>query len=131
MNSDFRTFLGIVLLLTFILLFFLLIRQVFLKGVTHFKLLKELYPKELSNVNSYFQMMWISNSSILDFKIMIWFWAPFYYDLFSSNNFTPQMLEYHKRLLKSNKKIVFLLILFMCNVILIGLVAKFAGSAVK
>ncbi|MDD2528958.1 MAG: hypothetical protein PHT26_13055 [Lentimicrobiaceae bacterium] len=124
MNLHFVKILGIVLLLASFLIILLLMRELFIKGINHFKFIKALYPKELVNVNSYFQMMWPLNSFILDFWTMVWFWMPFYYSKQPRDNLTVEMLGYHKKLIKTNKKIMILICLFICDLILVALVAS-------
>ena len=46
-SNTIGVFYGVSIIIIFAILLFLLIRQIFVKGIIHFKLLKELYPKEL------------------------------------------------------------------------------------
>ena len=108
---------GIILLIIYFLVFFLLIRQLFLKGVVHFKLLKELYPEKLKGVNTYFGMMKITNTFILDISTMFWFWTPFYFTMTPTRNLYGEALELHFKLKKMNKRMLVYLLIFLLPII--------------
>lgn len=79
----------------------------------HFKLLKELFPSKLQGVKSYFQLMWLGNYLKLDPMSMLWIATPIYFSRNKKFNFKDKALEYHNKLLKLNRVIFRLLLLFM------------------
>lgn len=109
---------GIFILLIFLILLFLLIRQLFIKGLIHFKLLKEIYPKELKEVRTYLGMMSITNIFRLDFPTMFWFWFPLYYSKINELNLNNVARGYHLKLKKCNH---ILGIYFFTYIVFIGL----------
>lgn len=94
---------GIIILIIFLTLLFLLVRQMFIKGIIHFKLLKEIYPKELEGVKSYFGLMSITKIFRLDFATMFWFWFPVYYTKTNEFHLNAVARGYHLKLRKCNR----------------------------
>lgn len=101
---------------------FQLIRFLFVKGILHFKMIKMLFPEKLQGVNSYLELMWIPNFFKLDISTMLWIVLPFYYPKVAKKKLPNSCLEYHDRLLKTNRKIVISFLLY------IGILSLFAAS---
>jgi hypothetical protein len=94
--------------LLFCILFFL-----FKKGIIHFKLLKELFPSQVRNVNSYFELMlWLPNYFNLNIKNIIWISIPIYINIFNYE-FNDEALNYHKRLVQNNKKLGIVILIYI------------------
>lgn len=103
------------MLLMFIITFVLFSRQLFLKSITHFKLLKELYPKEFKNVNSFWRFMLPQHYYGLDGDIYFWYTVPVYYSKFKREELPKSALVYHDKLKRINKKIgVYFLLFILC-----------------
>lgn len=113
---------GAFIILIFLTLLFLLVRQIFIKGIIHFKLLKEIYPKELEGVRSYFGLMGMMNISRLDFPTMLWFWIPVYYTKLTELDLNSVAKCYHSKLKKCNRNLG---IYFLLYVVFIGLLWLF------
>lgn len=108
---------GSFILIIFLTLLFLLVRQMFVKGIIHFKLLKEIYPKELEGVKSYFGLMSITKIFRLDFATMFWFWFPVYYTKTNELHLNAIARDYHLKLKKCNRILgiyLFSYIVFIC-----------------
>jgi hypothetical protein len=89
----------------FIIVLLLLIKNVINKQVMHFKLLKELYPNKLSQINSYFNPLAFIYIFGLNISIIIWFSIPIYYkkkDIIINN---IDEINIEKTLIANNKKI--------------------------
>lgn len=112
--------LSIVFFVLTLVLLFALLRFIFLKSIVHFKLLKVLFPERLQGVNSYWSLMWITNYFKLDFEMMFWLGMPFYYTKIRKENIPISGWPFHERLLKINKKILLFILLFICDIVLIG-----------
>jgi hypothetical protein len=110
--------LGLIFLIVFTFLFFMLLRQVFIKGILHFKLLKKIYPKELEGVDSYLKLTWISNCFRLNFGVMIWFWTPIYYTYINEDRFKGVEMEYHRKLKLNNKKLGVYFLIYVLIILL-------------
>lgn len=114
---------GIFILIIFLTLLFFLVRQMFIKGIIHFKLLKEIYPKELEGVKSYFGLMSITKMFKLDFATMFWFWFPVYYTKTNELDLNVVARGYHLKLKKCNR---ILGIYFFSYIVFIGLLWFFS-----
>lgn len=117
-TTDNSIYFGWIFLLIFLIILSLLVRQHFIKGINHFKLLKVLYPEQLKSIPSYFSFMMILIVAILDIRTLIWFWSPIYYTKVPKKDICANGLKYHYKLKKSNRllKTYF----FMFFVIMIG-----------
>ena len=113
--------LSIILLFTTTVFLVLLIRQLFLKGVLHFKLLKELYPREFKSYSSYWEFILPQNFFTVEMGKFMWLSIPFYYSRIKEDEMTAQALLLHRKLIKNNKKVFIRIILFIVNVVFIGL----------
>jgi hypothetical protein len=110
-------FWGLIFLAIFLALFILLLRQLFLKGIFHFKLLKTVFPKELEGVNSYISFMSPVNILKLNLSIMFWFWCPIYYRSIPESKLSIDALKYHNELKRGNKKFLFFLLLYIAFIL--------------
>lgn len=97
---DITKYFGWIYLFLFLIVFILLISQHFIKAIYHFKLLKIQYPKQLENISSYFSFMMITIITKINFRTLIWFWTPFYYNYIPIESLCKDALEYHRRLKK-------------------------------
>lgn len=118
-KESISSFLGLFLIITFLILFSLLLRQLFLKGIFHFKLLKTVFPKELEGVNSYFTFMSPINILKLNLPIMIWFWCPVYYKRIPESKLSLDALKYHNKLKRGNKRLYCFLVLYIAFILVV------------
>jgi len=122
-----KTF-SVILLIIFLFFAFLIMRGLFLKGILHFKLLKMIYPEKLKGIETYFQLLWITNSFKLNFDTSIWFWFPIYYTKISKDNFAKDALELHFKLKRNNKQLAIIFLFFIVFFVIFWMVATKFGS---
>lgn len=120
--------LAIIFFMIFLILAFLFMKSVFLKGILHFRLLKKIYPEKLRDVKSYFQLMWLTHAFKLNFDILFWFWMPIYYSKISIDEFSKDALELHSKLKRNNKKLAIVLLCFIVYFITFWIVATKLGT---
>lgn len=128
MLNFFLNIFSLILFLTFVLSLLLFITELFHKNMVHFKLLKELYPVELSEVDSaqYFYLFY--NSFSLDFETLLWYWSPIYYKKQVIENPSPKVLYLHQKLIKISRRIIILLCLMALCVLSIWLLGIFVST---
>ncbi len=122
------TIFSLILFLTFALSLLLFVMELFHKNAVHFKLLKELYPDVLSEVDSapYFYLFY--NSFSLDFETLLWYWFPIYYKKQVIINSNPKVFCFHQKLIKISRRIIILLCLMTLCVLSIWLLGFFVSS---
>lgn len=129
-----ESIIGISLLISFLFILIRIIYLIFQKGINHFNLLKKIYPAELNKVNSYFSLMWLTNSFVLNLGTMLWFWFPIYIkkpyqDLSIDLRKDPDVYSYHQRLILINKQMLLWIFLLIChNVISVFLLNHYGSN---
>ena len=91
------------------------------KQVLHFKLLKEIYPRKLSKINSYLNPLAAFYLFGLSISDLLWFSSPIYYkkkDIIIQDNLKS---NYEKKLIANNKRIYISLIIF-CLWLFLGII---------
>jgi hypothetical protein len=103
----------IVYILVFFCLVIILIGLIFKNGEIHFKLLKLIFPNKLSEVNSYYQLIFTFKFLKLDIKSIFWITFPIYIkSMFKKKYSNEETLKLHNKLIKNNK-LIFLFFLIM------------------
>lgn len=100
--------------LIYLILFIITIRLIFKKGEIHFKLLKEIFPETFVGIESFYNpILWFPLFS-LDFKTIIWFTIPIYYQRkkFIENK-SDKVTLYNKDLLLNNRRILIFFIIII------------------
>ena len=105
---------GVAYLVVVLIVLFLLMKHLFVKSYMHYKLLKEIYPTELSGVNSYLGMMFSFNSFALSMSTLFWFWTPIYYKVKSHAKYKDNAIVFHKRLVSNNRYVIKYFVLYIC-----------------
>lgn len=120
--------LAIIFVTIFMIFCFFIMRYLFIKSILHFRLLKEIYPDKLINVNTLFKMMWVANILKLRLDIMIWFYFPIYYSKISLDDYGEDALKLHHKLIRNNKKIAIVFLLFLIYFAAFWFVVKNIGT---
>ena len=90
----------------FIVLIILLIRLIFRKYELHFKVLKELHPNKLKQINSFYSPLLGFYLFKLNATEYFWFSSPFFFRKKSlTKNSISQIKDYIDKLMKNNNKI--------------------------
>lgn len=103
--------------LLFLILF---VRQLFLKGVRHFSLLKVLYPHDFKKYSSFWEFMQPHNFYTEDLIISFWLITPYYFSRIPENRMSKEALDLHRKLIDNNKKMLVLLALFILSIVSLG-----------
>jgi hypothetical protein len=117
--TDVPVYFGSIYLLIFITIFILLIRQHFIKGIYHFKLLQILFPIQMKDIPSYWSYLMISIITKLDISTLIWFWFPIYYEKIPERELPENGLNYHNKLKRGNR-LLFIYILMFFIIMIVG-----------
>lgn len=116
--------LAILFLIIFLIFTFLIIKVLIMKGILHFRLLKEIFPEKLKNVKFYSQ----SYIFKLNFDILIWYWVPFYYSKVPEKELTKYALKLHFKLKSNNKKLAIILLCFVIYFVVFWIVSTKLGT---
>jgi hypothetical protein len=108
----------VIIFLIFLLLFVVLVIN---KQVLHFKLLKKLYPNDLSKINSYFNPLSVFYIIGLNFSIVIWFSFPIYYKK-KNITFKDNIGSSYERALIVNNKRIYISFVVLVIWLLLGLI---------
>lgn len=107
--------------IVFIIILLLNITVMIYKQVLHFKLLKELYPNNLSKINSYFNPLAIFYLFGLNVSILLWFSMPIFYKKKDVIINDVNGITREKALIANNKRIYFSFLLLVIW-LLIGII---------
>lgn len=116
--------LAILFLIIFLIFTFLIIKVLFMKGVLHFRLLKEIFPEKLKNVK------FCSQSYIfkLNFEILIWYWIPVYYSKFPKKELSNNANDLCLKLKRNNKRMAIILLCFVIYFVVFWFVLNKLGT---
>ncbi len=111
-------FLTLVILVLFMYL-------LFEKASVHLRLLKEIYPNELRDINSIHRlMMGFAGFSIIGIKNTLWIFCPIYCSRKKTVSLEGRKMKFHNRLIDLNR---YILIIFLFYIFWICIVPLFMG----